>query len=128
MGVTVIGRTREEITHLARYAKENIKDIKSFLIIYLVPPDANEDKARSEIEGEMSALSEGIPYEIKTFTGTPDTALETFLARREDIRMVFLHIKKLDIKEILEGDEYSGILKKLQKGVIRIPVVFVPHR
>ncbi len=128
MGVTVIGRNKEEITHLTSYAKENINNIKNFLIIYLTSPDKGEDEARGEIEPTVKEISGDIPYEIKTFTGSPDMALETFLAKREDIRMVFLHIKKKDIKEILEGDEYSVILRKLQKGVVKTPVVFVPHR
>ncbi len=128
MGVTVIGKQKEEILHLTSYAKDNIKDVKKFLIIYLIPQNKNESEALSEIESGVKEVSEDIPYEIKTFTGSPDMAIETFLAKREDMRMVFLHIRKKDIKEILEGDEYSVILKKLQKGVVKIPVVFVPHR
>ncbi len=127
MGVTVIGRTKEEIDHLTKYAKENIKDIKSFLIIYLTSQESDEE-ASGEIEESVRDASGNLPYEIETFTGSPDMALETFLARREDIRMVFLHVKKMDIKEILEDDEYTVILKKLEKGVIKTPVVFVPHR
>ncbi len=128
MGVTVIGRKKEELEHLATYARDNIKDIKKLLVIYLIPPDKDGEEAKNEIEDRIKEISGGIPYEIKTFTGSPDMALETFLAKREDIRMVFLHIRKKDIKEILEDDEYTVILKKLQKGVVKIPVVFVPHR
>ena len=128
MGITVVGRQKEEIEHLVSYAKNNVKDVKKFLIIYLIPQKKDEAEAVSEIEESVKKLSGGIPYEIKAFTGSPDMAIETFLAKREDMRMVFLHIRKKDIKEILEGDEYYVILKKLQKGVVRIPVVFVPHR
>ena len=128
MGVTVVGRRKEEIEHLTGYAKNNVKDVKKFLIIYLIPQNRDESEAVAEIEESVKRVSGGIPYEIKTFTGSPDMAIETFLAKREDMRMVFLHIRKKDIKEILEGDEYSVILKKLQKGVVKIPVVFVPHR
>ena len=127
MGVTVIGREKEEIKHLVSYAKDNIKDIKEFLIIYLISPDRDREEVKEEIESGIGEITGDVPYEIDTFIGGPDIAIETFLARREDIRMVFLHIKKKDIKEILEDDEYTVILKKLQKGVIRIPVVFVPH-
>ncbi len=115
MGVTIIGKSREEIKRLISFAGSNVK------------PDKDEKEAISEIEPLVKEVSGGVPYEIKTFTGSPDTAIETFLAKREDIRMVFLHIERLDIKEILEEDRYGNILKKLQKGVIRIPVVFVPH-
>ncbi len=54
-------------------------------------------------------------------------ALETFLAKKEHIRMVFLHIKKKDVKEILREEEYTEIVRKLQKGVVKTPVVLVPH-
>ncbi|RLJ70867.1 hypothetical protein BCF55_1153 [Hydrogenivirga caldilitoris] len=128
MGITVIGREKEEITHLTAYARDNIRDIKSFLIIYLVPSERDEEKAKSEVEEEVKKISGDTPYEIKTFTGSPDMAIETFLARREDIRMVFLHVRRRDIREILEDDEYTVILRKLQKGVVKTPVVFVPHR
>lgn len=128
MGVTVVGREKEEIKHLVSYARDNVKDIKSFLIIYLVPPEEDEEKIRAEIEGVVKDALDGIPYEIKTFTGSPDTAIETFLARREDMRMIFLHVKRMDIREILEDDEYTVILKRLQKGILKVPVVFVPHR
>ncbi len=127
MGVTIIGKSKEEIKHLISFVGSNVKDVKKFLIIYITPPDKDEKEAISEIEPLVKEVSGGVPYEIKTFTGSPDTAIETFLAKREDIRMVFLHIERLDIKEILEEDRYGNILKKLQKGVIRIPVVFVPH-
>lgn len=128
MGVTVIGREKEEIVHLTTYARDNIRDVKKFLIIYLIPPEKGEEEAKREIEERVKEVSGEIPYEIRTFTGSPDMAIETFLAKREDMRMVFLHVKKKDIKEILEGDEYAVILKKLQKGVVKIPIVFVPHR
>ncbi len=95
MGVTIIGKSKEEIKHLISFAGSNVK------------PDKDEKEAISEIEPLVKEVSGGVPYEIKTFTGSPDTAIETFLAKRED--------------------RYGNILKKLQKGVIRIPVVFVPH-
>jgi len=128
MGVTVIGREKEEVAHLTTYAKDNIRDVKNFLIIYLIPPERDEEEAKGEIEEKVKEVTGNIPYEIATFTGSLDIAIETFLAKREDMRMVFLHVRKKDIKEILEDDEYTVILKKLQKGVVRIPVVFVPHR
>ena len=128
MGVTVIGREKEEVAHLIAYAKDNIRDVKNFLIIYLIPPAKDGEEAKGEIEEKVKEVTGKIPYEIATFTGSLDIAIETFLAKREDMRMVFLHVRKKDIKEILEDDEYTVILKKLQKGVVRIPVVFVPHR
>lgn len=131
MGITVIGRRKEEIKYLVNYVKNNVKDIKKLLIIYLIPSGKQQEGAEREIEESIREESESlgdIPYEIKTFTGSPDMAIETFLAKREDIRMLFLFVKKRDIIELLEHDEYASILKKLQKGVFRIPVVFVPYR
>lgn len=127
MGITVIGRNREELLHLITFAKENINNVKKFLVIYLVSSEQDEDDALKEVEEDIKIASGEVPCEIKTFTGSPDTALETFLAQKEHIRMVFLHIKKRDVREILQEEEYTAILRKLQKGVVKTPVVFVPH-
>ncbi len=127
MGITVLGRTKEEIRHLLKFSAGNIRDIKSFLVIYIIPGDKDEQEAKEEVEPIVKEISGKIPYEIKPFTGSEDTAIETFIAKREDLRMVFLHVKKRDIREILSEDMYANIIKKPEKGVIKTPVVFVPH-
>ncbi len=127
MGVTVIGRSKEEIKHLLEFASQNLKDIKGFLIIHLISSEENEEKALKEMESLVKESVGDTPYEVQIFTGSIDIAIETFLAKREDMRIVMLHVKKLDIKEILEEDQYTEILKKMEKGVLRMPVVFVPH-
>ena len=124
MGVTIIGKRKEEIEHLARFAKDNIQNVKKMLIIYLIPTGRSEEDVSGEIEPVVKEIAKEIPYEIKTFTGSPDMALETFLARREDIRMVFLHIEKLDIKELLEEETVWIIAPAKIKGedkVIQTP-------
>ncbi len=129
MGVTVVGRTEEEIKHLLKFSIENIKNIRSFLVIYLIPEEKSESSAREEIESFVKEMVREIPYEIKPFIGSIDSAIETFIAKREDLRIVFVHIGRLDIRNILlGGDAYTNILKSLEKGVINVPIVFVPHR
>jgi len=45
-----------------------------------------------------------------------------------DCTSVAVWMTRMDIREILEDDEYAVILKRLQKGILKVPVVFVPHR
>ena len=127
MGITVLGSEGEEIKHLIEFAKNNIRDIKRFLVIVLSTEDSEKERLEKEIPSLLSRLSDGLPFEVKFFTGSIDTALETFLAKKEDIRMVFLHVRRDDVTRILTEDRYTAIIRKLQKGVLKVPVVFVPH-
>lgn len=127
MGITVIGSEAEEIKHLIEFAQENIRNIRKFLIIFLTTEDGEESNTEVEIQKAVQKLAGNVPLEVKVFTGSVDIALETFLAKKEDIRMVFLHVRKKDVTQILREERYEAIIRKLQKGALKIPVVFVPH-